>query len=82
MIRFLGLSFHLLLGEVENAQRYFNNCLESRTGVCLDRRTVIDSADGIQKAQVLHLFLSYFWDGGCKNFVNPVYQFVIIARVW
>ncbi|KAL6138056.1 hypothetical protein ACLB2K_063342 [Fragaria x ananassa] len=50
-VQMRAANFHLLLGEVENAQRYFNNCLESRTGVCLDRRTVIDSADGIQKAQ-------------------------------
>ena len=63
MIRILVLSFHLLLSEVENAQRYFNNCLESGTGVCLDRRIVIDSADGLQKAQVLHLLLSNICEG-------------------
>ncbi|XP_062002722.1 uncharacterized protein LOC133720442 [Rosa rugosa] len=50
-VQMRAANFHLLLGEVENAQRYFNNCLESGTGVCLDRRIVIDSADGIQKAQ-------------------------------
>ncbi|KAL6145189.1 hypothetical protein ACLB2K_055877 [Fragaria x ananassa] len=50
-VQMRAANFHLLLGEVENAQRYFNNCLEFGTGVCLDRRIVIDSADGIQKAQ-------------------------------
>ncbi|XP_021833271.1 uncharacterized protein LOC110773081 [Prunus avium] len=42
---------HLLLGEVEIAQQYFNKCSESGSGVCLDRRVVIDSADGLQKVQ-------------------------------
>ncbi|KAM1109689.1 hypothetical protein EV2_009391 [Malus domestica] len=42
---------HLLLGEVENAKQYFNKCSESVNGVCLDRRIVINSADGLQKIQ-------------------------------
>ncbi|KAJ6304180.1 hypothetical protein OIU77_017952 [Salix suchowensis] len=42
---------HLQLGEVEDALHYFNKCLESRAGVCLDRRTTIEAADGVQKAQ-------------------------------
>ncbi|KAK9922123.1 hypothetical protein M0R45_030603 [Rubus argutus] len=50
-VQMRAANFHLLLGEVENALRYFNKCVESGTGVCLDRRIVIDSADGIQKAQ-------------------------------
>lgn len=45
-----------MLGEVKDAMKYFSNCLESGGGVCLDRRIIIDAADGLQKAQVLHLF--------------------------
>ncbi|XWS43105.1 hypothetical protein CRYUN_Cryun16bG0073500 [Craigia yunnanensis] len=43
---------HLLLGETENAVRYFSKCLGSGADVCLDRRITIDAADGLQKAQV------------------------------
>ncbi|KAJ6921812.1 hypothetical protein NC652_015684 [Populus alba x Populus x berolinensis] len=42
---------HLQLGEVEGALHYFSKCLESGAGVCLDRRTTIEAADGLQKAQ-------------------------------
>ncbi|KAJ7976734.1 Heat shock protein DnaJ with tetratricopeptide repeat [Quillaja saponaria] len=42
---------HLVLGEVENAQKYFNKCLASDSGVCLDRRVIVEAADGLQKAQ-------------------------------
>ncbi|XP_023544333.1 uncharacterized protein LOC111803943 [Cucurbita pepo subsp. pepo] len=42
---------HLLLGKIENALQYFSKCLESREGICLDRRMVIEAADGLQKAQ-------------------------------
>lgn len=56
MLPIFGISCHLLLGEVENAKQYFNKCSESVNGVCLDRRIVINSADGLQKIQVLHLF--------------------------
>ncbi|XVE95885.1 hypothetical protein REPUB_Repub02eG0173700 [Reevesia pubescens] len=42
---------HLLLGETENAIRYFNKCLGSGADVCLDRRITIDAADGLQKTQ-------------------------------
>ncbi|KAK7244507.1 hypothetical protein RIF29_39330 [Crotalaria pallida] len=42
---------HLLLGEVENAQQCFNKCMESSNAVCLDRRVVVEAADGLQKAQ-------------------------------
>lgn len=45
-------SCHLVLGEVENALQYFSKCLEMGAGVCLDRKIVIDAADGQQKAQV------------------------------
>ncbi|EXB39091.1 DnaJ homolog subfamily C member 7 [Morus notabilis] len=42
---------HLLLGDVENAQQCFKNCFETGAGVCLDRRIIIDAADGQRKAQ-------------------------------
>lgn len=42
---------HLLLGETENAIRYFSKCLGSGADVCLDRRITIDAAEGLQKAQ-------------------------------
>ncbi|XP_050227198.1 uncharacterized protein LOC126676908 [Mercurialis annua] len=42
---------HLSLGETEKAQKYYNKCLESGTGVCLDRRITVEAADGLQKCQ-------------------------------
>ncbi|XP_062117861.1 uncharacterized protein LOC133831531 [Humulus lupulus] len=42
---------HLVLGEIENALQFFNQCLEMGAGVCLDRRIILDAADGQQKAQ-------------------------------
>ncbi|KAL6960205.1 hypothetical protein U1Q18_045905 [Sarracenia purpurea var. burkii] len=39
------------LGNVEDALQYFSKCLESGTDVCLDRRIVIEAANGLQKAQ-------------------------------
>ncbi|OMO51123.1 Tetratricopeptide TPR-1 [Corchorus capsularis] len=42
---------HLLLGETENAVRYFTKCLGAGADVCLDRRITIDAADGLQRAQ-------------------------------
>ncbi|XP_012569316.1 uncharacterized protein [Cicer arietinum] len=42
---------HLLLGEVENAQQFYNKCLESGKVVCLDRRVIVEAAEGLQKAQ-------------------------------
>lgn len=42
---------HLLLGEVEDAMLHFNKCLESSADVCLDRRIMIEAADGVQKSQ-------------------------------
>ena len=44
-----------MLGEVEDALQYFNKCLESGSGVCLDRQILIEAANGLQKAQVPHL---------------------------
>lgn len=42
---------HLVLGEVENALQYFHKCLKSGGDVCLDRRTTIEAANGLQEAQ-------------------------------
>ncbi|KAG6638452.1 uncharacterized protein LOC122278906 [Carya illinoinensis] len=42
---------HLVLGEVDDALRCFNKCLESGGGVCLDRKVILEAADGLQKAQ-------------------------------
>ncbi|KAF4373662.1 hypothetical protein F8388_025356 [Cannabis sativa] len=42
---------HLVLGEIENALQFFNRCLDVGAGVCLDRRIILDAADGQQKAQ-------------------------------
>ncbi|XP_019426030.1 PREDICTED: uncharacterized protein LOC109334616 isoform X1 [Lupinus angustifolius] len=42
---------HLLLGEVENAQQCFNKCMESGSVVCLDRRVIVEAAEGLHKAQ-------------------------------
>ncbi|KAL1813532.1 hypothetical protein ACET3Z_023597 [Daucus carota] len=42
---------HLLLGEVEDAILHFNKCLESSTEICLDRRIMIEAADGVQKSK-------------------------------
>ncbi|GFS36949.1 heat shock protein DnaJ with tetratricopeptide repeat-containing protein [Actinidia rufa] len=45
------LHCHLALGEVEDALHYFCKCLESGGGICLDRRIIIEAADGLQNAQ-------------------------------
>ncbi|KAK6941774.1 DnaJ domain [Dillenia turbinata] len=42
---------HLMMGEVEDAEKYFRRCLESGTDVCLDRRITIEASDGLQKAK-------------------------------
>lgn len=42
---------HLALGEVEDASRYFLKCLQSRNDVCVDRKIVAETSDGLQKAQ-------------------------------
>ncbi|KAM7256053.1 hypothetical protein ACFE04_011794 [Oxalis oulophora] len=42
---------HLSLGEVENAIQYYNKCLESGSVVCLDRKIMVEAAEGLHKAQ-------------------------------
>ncbi|KAH7844128.1 hypothetical protein Vadar_024623 [Vaccinium darrowii] len=42
---------HLAMGEVEVAHQYFSKCLESGADVCLDRRIIIEAANGLQTAQ-------------------------------
>ncbi|XP_016495875.2 uncharacterized protein LOC107814888 [Nicotiana tabacum] len=50
-VKLRAANCYLVLGEVEEAMQYYNNCLESRINLCLDRRITIDAADGLQKAQ-------------------------------
>ncbi|KAL3819758.1 hypothetical protein ACJIZ3_005663 [Penstemon smallii] len=42
---------YLVLGEVDDAILWYNKCLGSGSGVCLDRKITIEAADGIQKAK-------------------------------
>ncbi|KAL0665829.1 hypothetical protein Bca4012_028533 [Brassica carinata] len=42
---------YLVLGELGSAVQYFNKCIESASSICLDRRTTIESAEGLQQAQ-------------------------------
>lgn len=42
---------YLVLGELGSAVEYFNKCMESASSVCLDRRTTIESAEGVQQAK-------------------------------
>ncbi|KAF5203662.1 Tpr repeat-containing thioredoxin ttl4 [Thalictrum thalictroides] len=42
---------HLALGEIEDALKYFKNCLPSVADLCLDRKIVIEASNGLQKAQ-------------------------------
>ncbi|XP_019165832.1 PREDICTED: dnaJ homolog subfamily C member 7 homolog isoform X2 [Ipomoea nil] len=42
---------YLLLGEVETAMQYYQRCIKSGEGVCLDRGIVIKASNGLQKAE-------------------------------
>ncbi|CAA7039857.1 unnamed protein product [Microthlaspi erraticum] len=42
---------HLLLGEIEDASRYFKKCLQSGSDICVDRKIIVEASDGLQKAQ-------------------------------
>lgn len=65
-------SCHLVLGEVEDAMRYFNKCLESGVDVCLDRRTMIQAADGLQKSEVPHsYYFGWYWLNFCNLLQGP-----------
>uniref|UniRef100_A0A368UJR5 J domain-containing protein n=1 Tax=Glycine max TaxID=3847 RepID=A0A368UJR5_SOYBN len=50
---------HLLLGEVETAHQCFNKCMESGSVVCLDRRVIVEAAEGLQKAQEVVKCINY-----------------------
>ncbi|KAK4373715.1 hypothetical protein RND71_009099 [Anisodus tanguticus] len=50
-VKLRAANCYLVLGEVEEAIKYYNNCLESRINLCLDRRMTIEAAEGLQKAQ-------------------------------
>ncbi|KAK6149116.1 hypothetical protein DH2020_016641 [Rehmannia glutinosa] len=43
---------YLVLGEVEEAIQCYSKCLSLGTDVCLDRRIIIEAADGLQKAKL------------------------------
>ncbi|XP_023639970.1 uncharacterized protein LOC17889764 isoform X2 [Capsella rubella] len=49
---------HLVLGELGSAVQYFNKCMESTASVCLDRRTTIEAAEGLQQAKRVADFTS------------------------
>jgi DnaJ family protein C protein 7 len=49
---------HLVLGELGSAVQYFNKCMKSTSSVCLDRRTTIEAAEGLQQAQRVADFTS------------------------
>ncbi|KAL7195966.1 hypothetical protein ACSBR1_036070 [Camellia fascicularis] len=48
---YAAISCQLALGEVEDALQYFSKCVESGSHVCLDRRIIIEAANGLQNAQ-------------------------------
>ncbi|MCD7468674.1 hypothetical protein HAX54_007066 [Datura stramonium] len=50
-VKLRAANCYLVLGEVEEAIKYYTNCLESRINLCLDRRITIEAAEGLQKAQ-------------------------------
>ncbi|GMP97565.1 hypothetical protein CsSME_00045768 [Camellia sinensis var. sinensis] len=50
-VRLRAANCHLMLGEVEDAVQYFNKFTESGGYLCLDRKVVLEAADGLQKAK-------------------------------
>ena len=56
-LSYLSYSCHLLLGEIKHASVYFIKCQEVGSGVCLDRRVIVDASDGQRKAQVVTIKL-------------------------
>ncbi|XP_049392239.1 uncharacterized protein LOC125856681 isoform X1 [Solanum stenotomum] len=50
-VKLRAANCYLVLGEVEEAIKHYNICLESRINLCLDRRITIEAAEGLQKAQ-------------------------------
>ncbi|CAN4106611.1 unnamed protein product [Withania somnifera] len=50
-VKLRAANCHLVLGEIEEAIKCYNNCLESRINLCLDRRITVDAAEGLQRAQ-------------------------------
>lgn len=50
-VKLRAANCYLVLGEVEEAVKHYNICLESRINLCLDRRITIEAAEGLQKAQ-------------------------------
>lgn len=56
-VKIRAANCHLVLGEFEEAMKYYNSCLESGNDVCLDRRIIIEAADGLQKAQKVYDYM-------------------------
>ncbi|CDP14173.1 unnamed protein product [Coffea canephora] len=56
-VKLRAANCHLLLGEFQEAMLYYNSCLESGNDVCLDRRIIIEAADGLQKAQKVYDYM-------------------------
>jgi len=52
-------SCYLALGEVEDAVQYFKRCLRLGIDVCVDQKTAVEASDGLQKAQVIFLFICF-----------------------
>lgn len=42
---------YLTLGEVEEASKYFKKCVQLGSGVCVDRKIVVEASEGLQKSQ-------------------------------
>lgn len=65
--------------------QYFNKCMESASSVCLDRRTTIESAEGLQQAQVCivssaRIDRSLFYNGLIKIFLYFISLDVVYGR--
>lgn len=56
-VKLRAANCYLVLGEVEEANKHYNNCLVSRINLCLDRRITIEAAEGLQKAQKVSEYL-------------------------
>lgn len=73
-------SCHLVLGELGSAVQYFNKCMESASSVCLDRRATIESAEGLQQAQVS--FLSSARSLFCHGRVQIILYFISLDVIY
>ncbi|KAL1206855.1 TPR repeat-containing thioredoxin TTL4 [Cardamine amara subsp. amara] len=77
---------HLVLGELGSAVQYFNKCMESNSSVCLDRRTTIEAAEGLQQAQRVadftscaSIFLEKRTTDGASDALVPIANALLIS---